>query len=373
MQLSYWEKKNWFTSVDFTIVGSGIVGLFTALRLREKYPSAKILVLEKGILPQGASTKNAGFACFGSMSELLHDLKYHSDEEVIQLVQKRILGLELLRKTLGDAVIDFKLYGGYELFLESQESLYESCLQRIPWVNDLLKPLFKADIFDKSYNRFDFKNIQEYLIFNPYEGQLDTGNMMQALLKRAVSLDILILNQQQVLGVLDHGKTVTVQLEGFSFETNQLFWANNGFASQLTENQVKPARAQVLITKPIENLDIKGTFHLDEGYYYFRNYGNRILLGGGRNLDFDGETTTEFGTTDLIQNSLEALLKNVILPNQPFEIEHRWSGIMGVGNHKSPIVRSLSNRVHCGVRMGGMGVAIGSLIGQELADLIDDV
>ena len=54
----------------------------------------------------------------------------------------------------------------------------------------------------------------------------------------------------------------------------------------------------------------------------------------------------------------------------PFEIEHRWSGIMGVGQQKKPIVKQLSNNVYCGVRLGGMGVAIGSLIGKELADLI---
>ena len=43
---------------------------------------------------------------------------------------------------------------------------------------------------------------------------------------------------------------------------------------------------------------------------------------------------------------------------------------MGVGTHKKPIVEQLSNNVYCGVRMGGMGVAIGSLVGQELADLV---
>ena len=75
MNLSYWEIKNWFTNVDYTIVGSGIVGLHTALRLRERFPESKILILEKGMLPQGASTKNAGFACFGSISEIVEDLK----------------------------------------------------------------------------------------------------------------------------------------------------------------------------------------------------------------------------------------------------------------------------------------------------------
>lgn len=370
MQLSYWELKNWFTNVDYTIVGSGIVGLHCALSLRERFPKAKILVLEKGILPQGASTKNAGFACFGSISEILDDLKTHSEEEVVALVKKRWDGLQLLRKRLGDEVIDFKPFGSYELFLKEEEAFFEDCIQIIPFINEILKPIFKANVFEKQVDRFNFQNIFDYLIFNPFEGQIDTGNMMQALLKEATSKDILILNQQNVSSYQDLNDKVEVVTNEISFTTNKLLFATNGFATQLTEGKVQPARAQVLITKPIENLDIKGTFHLDKGYYYFRNVGNRILFGGGRNLDFKAETTTDLSQTKIIQDSLEQLLKNVILPKYDFEIEHRWSGIMGVGNHKKPIVEQLSENVYCGVRLGGMGVAIGSLIGQELAELL---
>jgi glycine/D-amino acid oxidase-like deaminating enzyme len=370
MQLSYWELKNWFTNVDYTIVGSGIVGLHAALRLREKFPDSKILVLEKGMLPHGASTKNAGFACFGSISEIIDDLNSHSEEEVFNLVQKRWKGLQLLRKRLGDTAIDFKSYGGYELFLKEDESCYNDCVNKLPYINELLKPLFKVDVFAKETDRFGFNGIKDYVVFNPFEAQIDTGNMMQALLKQAVSENILILNKQTVTSFLDKGENVEIVLDDFSFRTKKVFFATNGFANALTNGAVKPARAQVLITEPIKDLDIKGTFHLDRGYYYFRNIGDRILLGGGRNLDFDTETTTEFAQTDLIQNKLEQLLKEVILPNHDFKIEHRWSGIMGIGDSKSPIVSQLSENVFCGVRLGGMGVAIGSLIGTELADLI---
>ncbi|MFY0481763.1 NAD(P)/FAD-dependent oxidoreductase [Flavobacterium sp. PLA-1-15] len=370
MNLSYWELKNWFTNVDYTIVGSGIVGLHTALRLREKFPDSKILVLEKGPLPQGASTKNAGFACFGSISEIIDDLKSHSEEEVIQLIQKRWQGLQLLRKRLGDDVIDFKPYGGYELFLKDDGSSFNECVAKMPFVNEILKPLFRNEVFTKQIDRFGFENINEYVFFNPFEAQIDTGNMMQALLKTAVTQDILILNQQTVTSYNENANGVEVALGDFSFQTKKLLFATNGFANALTNGAVKPARAQVLITKPIANLDIKGTFHLDKGYYYFRNIGDRILFGGGRNLDFQGETTTEFGETEIIQNRLEQLLKEVILPHQEFEIEHRWSGIMGMGSSKKPIVEQLSQHVYCGVRLGGMGVAIGSLIGAELAELI---
>jgi glycine/D-amino acid oxidase-like deaminating enzyme len=370
MDLSYWELKNWFTNVDFTIVGSGIVGLHAALRLRERFPDSKILVLEKGMLPQGASTKNAGFACFGSLSEIIDDLKSHSEEEVVNLVKKRWNGLQLLRKRLGDEAIDFKPHGGYEVFLAGNESAYSEGVGKLSFINEILKPLFKADVFAKEVDRFGFGGIHEYLIFNPFEAQIDTGNMMQALLKQAVSENILILNQQTVTSYFDKGNDVEVALDDFSFSTKKILFATNGFANALTDGGVKPARAQVLITEPIENLDIKGTFHLDRGYYYFRNIGDRILLGGGRNLDFDTETTTEFGQTEIVQNKLEQLLKEVILPNQKFEIAHRWSGIMGIGNSKNPIVSQLSENIYCGVRLGGMGVAIGSLIGTELADLV---
>ena len=370
MHLSYWELKNWFTNVDYTIVGSGIVGLHCALRLREKFPDSKILVLEKGLLPQGASTKNAGFACFGSISEILDDLKSHSEEEVLQLIQKRYNGLQLLRKNLGDATIDYKPFGGYELFLKENEDSYHECLQKLPFINELLNPFFKSDVFAKEVSRFDFKGIQEYLIFNPFEAQIDTGNMMQVLLQKAISQNILLLNQVEVTSFLEKKDSVQIALGEFSFSSKKLLFATNGFAGQLTNNAVKPARAQVLITEPIPNLDIKGTFHLDKGYYYFRNIEDRILLGGGRNLDFEGETTTQLGQTDLIQNKLEQLLKEVILPHQDFKIAHRWSGIMGLGSSKNPIVEQLSENVYCGVRLGGMGVAIGSLIGQELADLV---
>ena len=116
MNLSYWEIKSWFTNIDYTIVGSGIVGLSCALSLKERFPNANILILEKGTLPQGASTKNAGFACFGSLSEILDDLTAHSEEEVVEIVTKRFEGLQLLRNNLGDENINYLQYGGYELF-----------------------------------------------------------------------------------------------------------------------------------------------------------------------------------------------------------------------------------------------------------------
>jgi glycine/D-amino acid oxidase-like deaminating enzyme len=370
LNLSFWEQQSWFNNVEFCIVGSGIVGLSCALQLRKKHPRAKILVLEKGILPQGASTKNAGFACFGSASELLSDLKNHNIEDVINLVKQRVDGLELLKSTLGEKNIDFQQHGGYEVFQKKDQALYETCASNLNQLNEMLEPVFHDKTFDLKTNNFGFENCLPHLIFNPFEGQIDTGKMMQHLLQKAQSEGILILNSTAVTFFSSQVDSIDIELKDFNFKSKHLFIATNAFARELLDLSVTPARNQVLITQPISDLHIKGTFHLDEGFYYFRNINNRILLGGGRNLDSEAETTAEFGTTQDIQNALEQLLKEVILPEQDVKIDVRWSGILGVGKQKKPIVKAVSSRVFCAVRLGGMGVAIGSSVGKQMADLI---
>ncbi|TPN87714.1 NAD(P)/FAD-dependent oxidoreductase [Aquimarina algicola] len=370
MNLSYWEYKTWLSNVDFTIVGSGIVGLSCAIKLRERFTSAKILILERGILPNGASTKNAGFACFGSISEILEDLKTHNEQEIIQLVQKRYNGLQLLRKNFSDSNIGYQQYGGYELFGLQDQELYNEVLSKKEYINHLLFPIFGKDVFVTCQNIFNFKNINPTYIINQFEGQIDTGKMMKTLLKKVSDLDIKILNGCTVENIEDLNNTIEIKTNHFTFFTNKLLIATNGFAQQMGINAIKPARAQVLITKPINNLHIKGTFHLDRGYYYFRNIDNRILFGGGRHLDFKAEETTRMEQTSIIQRQLEKILHNTILPDIDVNIDYRWSGIMGVGAQKTPIVKQISNNVFCGVRLGGMGVAIGSIVGTELAELL---
>jgi glycine/D-amino acid oxidase-like deaminating enzyme len=368
MNYSYWENKEWFNGNDFTIVGSGIVGLTCAISLREKYPYSKIIILEKGVLPQGASTKNAGFACFGSVSELLSDLKTHTTQEVVELVSSRWQGLKTLRKIVGDKNLDYQHNFGYELFLDNNS--FGESVNKISYINELLIPLFGENVFNVEDNKFSFKNCTPKYIKNSFEGQIDTGKMMSHLLKICLQSGVKILNNTIVNSYSENNNNVKVHTNNGDFSTSKLLFATNGFSKKLMDENIVPARAQVLVTKPIDNLKVKGTFHLEQGYYYFRNIDQRILIGGGRNLDFKSESTMEFGQTSIVQSKLEELLKNTIIPNINFEIDYSWSGIMGIGNKKKPILKQLSNNVSCGVRLGGMGVALGASVGRDLADLI---
>lgn len=373
MNLSYWELDTYFRNIDFLIIGSGIVGLSTAYHLRLKHPKAKIIIIEKGRLPEGASTKNAGFACFGTLSEILSYLETNPKEEIYQLVERRYRGLQNLRKLLGDAAIEFQELGGYEVFRSEDQVLMEKSLDQMEEINRWLFPIFNRETFRKCERNFGFKNTIG-TIETPFEGHIHTGKMMRAYLRLLNSSEVSVLNNLEVKNLTELNSKIEVELENkFRFQASKVFLCTNAFTSKLYDLDVVPARAQVLVTKPIENLKVKGCFHMDEGFYFFRNTGNRILFGGGRNLDLKGETTTEFGTTELIQRQLETYLREIILPNQDFEIEHRWSGIMGMGSQRNPIVRQLSENLFCGVRLTGTGIAIGTMVGEELANLLDPV
>ncbi len=367
---SFWETQSYLTDIDLIVIGSGIVGLSSAISFKEANKKAKIIILERGIFPTGASTKNAGFACFGSVSELISDVKNSSKDQVLQTVEMRIKGLEILRNRLRDKNIDFKNYGGYELFDDTTK--YNKCISEI---NGLNKDLFSFTKQKQTY-KIDPNKIKSFglnniigVINNTKEGQIDTGKMMINLLKYASNIGILILNSIEVKTVIDIKTNVILDTNIGEIKSKKVIVATNGFANELLKiKDIKPARAQVLITKPIPNLKIKGTFHYNEGYVYFRNIGNRILLGGGRNIDFEIETSTDFKLNTKIQTYLNTFLKNVILPNQEFEIEQRWAGIMGIGSEKKPIIKAVTKNVICAVRMGGMGVAIGSLVGKIAAE-----
>ncbi len=370
--LSFWERES-FVSFDHLVIGGGIVGLSTAIELKTLYPKARIGVLERGVFPSGASTKNAGFACFGSLTEVLSDLGKMTDDQVLALVERRWEGLHLLRTRLGDAAIDYQNFGGYEL-LRTPEEL--AALDQIDKVNALLKPIFEKPVYEPVMQQlpdlgFDPTTVKG-LVFNPFEGQIHTGKMMNALQHFALQMGVELFTGSQVKAFEEKRTEVEVQLEnGTLLKAAQLAICTNAFTKGLVvAGELEPGRGVVVVTQPITDLKFKGTFHYDEGFYYFRNYENRVIFGGGRNLDMEGETTTTFGVPEVILDKLKQDLSELILPDTPHEIDMVWSGIMGFGATKQPILKQQSSRVFLGVRLGGMGVAIGSILGKELAQLM---
>lgn len=374
--LSYWEKKN-FLTYDLIVVGSGFTGLSAAIHFKKERPKAKVLVLERGNFPTGASTKNAGFACFGSLTEILDDFWTMSPDEVVSLVERRYHGLRHIKKHFGDKALRFQHRNGYEIL--DQESI--KALEQIGEINHLLHKVFKKDVFSlvKNPSKFGFSDQVKAVIKNRFEGELDPASYLNALWEKASGLGVKIITGITVEEIDQDTGSIkalgSLDKDQIEFKAEKIAICTNAFTKKLWKDcPLEPGRGLILMSKPL-GFDVpwKGAFHMDKGYVYFREIDGRLLVGGARNKDVKGENTTEFDVNPAIRSHLDRLAREVILPYREVEWEMEWTGIMAFGPKKLPIVQQIGQKTAAAVRLGGMGVAIGWQVGKEVSELLSEM
>lgn len=327
-------------------------------------------MVERGVTPAGASARNAGFACFGSPTEILSDMETMGKEKALQLLTMRFEGLRIIQKIFANSTVDFTICKGYELLDNTQ------VLERLPSLNEWLYELTGAPatfcLQDEQLAAFGFANIA-HLVENRFEGSLHPGKLINALHQLAVKMGVSFLWSTEIRAVEERSNGIKLTTtNGPGLITDRLVYCTNAFSNRLLPKiDLVPARGQVLLTEPVPGLKFSGTFHYQEGYYYFRNLDDRILLGGARNTSFQTEYTLDQFTTLPIQQALEAFLSTTILPGQRPAITHRWAGIMAMGKEKMPVVEQLSDRSFCALRMSGMGVALAPAVGRKIAGMME--
>jgi len=373
--LSHWERDA-LLEHELVIVGGGLIGMSLALEVAAARPNWRIAVLERGLLPSGASTRNAGFACFGSLSELLADAQRMGESAALELLTERWLGLRALRARFSDEELGYEACGGYELFGAGELA----SLDHVERVNALLRPSFGEDVYrraDAALARFGFAHTQA-LVHCPLEGALHSGKLAAALQAHARRAGVALLTGARCTGLARGKRGTCVQLAApgpglpaVELEARQVALCSNAWIAQhCPELGLEPARGQVLISAPVDDLPFRGTFHFDEGYYYFRHVGQRVLLGGGRKLDLVGERTSALELAPAIQLELERVLRERLLPGRACRVEARWSGIMGFSPNKQPVVARRDAHSVIAFGCNGMGVALGTRLAQRAARLV---
>ncbi|MGA0031409.1 MAG: NAD(P)/FAD-dependent oxidoreductase [Flavobacteriaceae bacterium] len=370
--LSYWEKST-LLDFDYTVIGGGLVGCFAALTYTEAHPKAKVALIERGFLPSGASTKNAGFACFGSLSELEDDLKDCSLDELVEITERRYKGILHLRAALGDEAIGYFPSKGFELCFDDVN------FERMAFFNKALLSVFGSEPFSDHSSKlknYPFDSQIKGLIAHAFEGTVHTGKLMNTLYQKLGEIGVRVFTGTELLKYDESESRVQLEVtsgqQRLDLKAQKVAFCTNAFTqSFFPDLDIYPGRGLVLVTKPVAGLHLEGSFHYHSGYNYFRAIDQRILLGGARHLDKSTETTHEFGTNPLLRAQLVKDLNEFILPGYSVEVDYEWSGIMAFGKNKQPIIQKISDRVAVAARLGGMGVALSSLVGKEVAEVLN--
>ncbi len=374
--ISIWEQETFYKPVDVLIAGGGLMGLWTAYELKKRKPSLVVHIIDKGSIPTGASTRNAGFACFGSATELIYDKEQTGKDAMLQVVANRYKGIHKTRTILGDDNIGFEPCGGYEA-INTNYKYFNTLPDYIAELNSDLKDITdNTETFTIKNEALQKQGLSNFdsLVYSPLEGALHSGKLVTALTALVQQMGVIIHMNCELLHWEQQSTHINVSANIGNRQCQQLVIATNGFTQNLLPQlHIQPGRGQIVLTKPIPGLRLHGTFHYDEGFYYWRHFGNRVLLGGGRNQAFDEEQTNNIATTQLIQNHLEDFLKNHILQGYNINtaddiIDYRWAGIMAFTDNKLPQVTNVADNVWAAIACNGMGVALSSVIAEQVAD-----
>jgi glycine/D-amino acid oxidase-like deaminating enzyme len=368
---SYWEHAC-LDSVDWVVVGAGLVGLQSARKIKEMFPAQRVVVLDEHAFGGAASLRNAGFACFGSAGELLDEISRTSEAEALSLYEKRYLGIDRMLKRYGPQNIGFEATGGREIFASQRGQEAEQIIEALPEINHMLRNIQGEQAFEVCATAETKMNVYQRGVLAKAEGGIQTHLLYRSVRVDALSTGVEIYEGLRVLRWEENNSHVDIYLQNnMPIRTNHLLVCTNGFTQKLLPTlPVSPARGQVFVTQTVGKLPFQGIFHADQGYIYFRSLNNRILIGGGRNLDFEGEETFDMNVTTQFEKYLKNYLEEIVLPGSSVAFDFRWSGIMGMNEQRTPIIGWHSSRVCLAVRMGGMGVALSAWVAEEVGRVI---
>lgn len=370
---SYWQKEYLLPQADVTIIGAGLTGLFSAYFLSQKFKDAHIRILERGVVPDGASARNAGFACFGSPSELLDDAEAEGWDATLKRVQDRKSGLNQLVEICGQESIDYRPEDGFEVFTSAQAELFTRCREQLSELNQKVSEVLGFEPYEiAQITDFPFSNIEGVIRIRG-EASLNSAKVLQQLLDlvRANGVEMHFNQDVQSYKPVDGGFDLFTA--GRQWFSRKLVFATNAFSSDFFKSEdFVPGRGQILLSQPLPHFKLSGSYHIERGYFYLRQVNDRLMLGGGRHLHPEVEKTTSLELNAKIQTALEDLLRR-LLPDLELKIEQRWAGIMAFGsdNQKEPILKEMPDGSWLAARLGGMGIAMSSHLARSLSQQID--
>lgn len=371
-RFGYWSHSSLLTPFDVAIIGGGFTGLCAGITLLQQKPKLRVTILESELIGTRASSRNAGFVCFGSPSELKRDIENHGLDEVLTLLRLKLKGVKVLTQYVKTRKSSFHRAPAYELLLKDFPEARDKSLDAMESLNKVFQTAIGvADYYSLNKTlalQYNVPGLQ-HVINLKYEAQVNPAQLVESLTMLFRNLGGIYLNGCEAISYEKNKDTIAIQSSFGTFKTTQMLIASNAFAPQLQpRSTIQPHRAQVLITSPLPKMPFKGNYHLNFGYLYFRNVDrNRLLFGGARNIDANMEQTAKLGLNDEIQAWLISFLKTTLLPDVPHSVEAQWSGIMGFGKTLLPIQEEIEDNVFLAAGMNGMGTALGPALGYDIA------
>ena len=353
------------------MVGGGYTGLWTALAVREREPSARVVVLEAETCGAGPSGRNGGF-CHGYWSHLASLREVVGDASALEVARagERIIpavrALEddiwlreggLLRVSAApaqDRIVDRAVEAARALGVEEEA---------VPLSRDQLAERVRSQVFRRGVYFRECATVQP-------------ARLVRAL--RAAVLRAATLHERTPVTAVEPGVLTTPQGR---VRAPEIVVATNAWMTgwRPLRGRVTNFGSYVVLTEPVpellERIGWTGGEAIIDGrmfLHYFRTTNDgRVLMGSGSGpIGFGGRVDERFSRDRPTAARAEVGLRRLLPELAEARVERAWGGPIDVSSDHLPFFGTVpGERVHYGAGYSGHGVGPSWLGGQILASL----
>jgi glycine/D-amino acid oxidase-like deaminating enzyme len=342
------------TDADVAVVGGGFTGLWTALELRQRRPSARVVLLEAARCGDGASGRNGGFL-HGYWEALPRLVELFGPERAVALAREST-GVYDAVKALGEDVwlteggmLTVAIGPAHERELEREAAVYaragagDEVVLLGPEELTVRSPSFRGGLFHRGGTT------------------VQPARLVRALRRAALTAGVEVHERTAVLAV-DDG---VVRAERGAVRARDVVVATNASAAVgwPSARRVAVFRSAIVLTDPVPDLHERVGWERGEGISDARTYlsyfrptnDGRVLMGSA-----SGEYA-----------HAERALRRYFPQLAHVAIAARWEGAIDVSSDRLPVVGTVpGTRVHYAAGFTGNGVGPSWLVGRRLASLV---
>lgn len=344
-------------SADIAIIGAGLAGLTTAVRLLEADAGLDIAILEAEFAGFGASGRNGGLLSPLAAPVFLLGADGNSDHA---WALKRLRGeiqhaADWLAETLPESESR-----RVTLKLQAMSRLTDSGIATVARTLDRagIEHRIVADRGLKSARTLDLG-----------ANTVSPFRLVQALATHAEKLGARIYEGAKVRAIDETAQGARIELEsGLLLSAKSVLICTNAYTSSLRMPAKSPAKSvhnYLLATEPLDKLRLSTippetdfTVELNTAYVFYRRHENRVLFGGVEKIF--PPSGDDFSVPPDVLKRLQTLLAKSLPACGPLRIAHAWGGKFQVTSSDLPVIGPVpgTKSIFFNVGYGGTGVAM---------------
>lgn len=331
MTVSYWhlQRAQAHTTAEVVVIGAGICGISAAIELQQR--GIKPIILERGTVGCGASSRNAGFLMRGAADNYAAAVRIYGRDRAALLWRWTEENLQLLIEDGVESLNRFARRPSCLLALSDGELCEIKESHRL-----LIEDGFAAELVDQGDDDAWRSGRALGGLVNPGDAVCNSAELMAFLASR---VDGDIREGTEVAQLRAQGPSIEVITNHGTIDTLRVLICTNAWTAGLMpelDGIIVPRRGQ-MIAYDAPDVRLDCAYYANHGSEYFRSAGDGVIVVGGCRTGFaDDEIGCEDRTTEPVQSAIEVFTTELL--GDGLTPIARWAGTMGFSPDGLPLI-----------------------------------